>query len=110
MANPANLGDVKVLHAGLDTVKQLYSGEIRLELLEQVERLYSEGFGEYIELGGHVWMIGSGGASRYQFRLQNSDHGLILFLKSRYAEQDKEFSHFKIESSPHWLLPRSIEP
>lgn len=55
-------------------------------------------------------MIGSGGASGYQFRLQNSDLGLILFLKSRYAEQDKEFSHFKIECSPHWLLPRSIEP
>lgn len=104
-----NLGGVNVLHAGLDTVKQLYSGEIRLELLEQVERLYSEGFGECIELGGHVWMIGSGGASGYQFRLQNSDLGLILFLKSRYAEQDKEFSHFKIECSPHWLLPRSIE-
>jgi len=104
-----NLEGVQVLHAGLDTVKQLYFGQIRLDLLEQIERLYSEGFGECLELGGHVWMIGSGGASGYQYRLQNSDLGLILFIKSRYAELDKEFSHLKIECSPHWLLPRSIE-
>ncbi len=104
-----NLEGVQVLHSGLDTIKQLYSGELRLELLQEVERLYGEGFGECLEVGGHVWMLGSGGASGYQFRLQNSDLGLIVFLKSRYAENDKAFSHLKIECSPHWLHARSVE-
>lgn len=103
-----NLSEVQVLHKGIDTVKQLYKGLPRPEVLADVERMYGEGFGECIELGGHVWMVGSGGQSGYQYRLQNSDLGLILFLKSRHATADKEFSHLKIECSPHWLQPRSL--
>jgi hypothetical protein len=41
--------------------------------------------------------------------LQNSDLGLIVFLKSRYADFFQEFSHVKIECSPHWLYPRDID-
>lgn len=102
-----NLEGVRVLHQGLDTVKQLYTGILQADLLETIESLYLEGFGECIELAGHPWAIGSGGASGYQFRLQNSDLGLICFVKSRYADKADSASHVKIEASPHWLYPRS---
>jgi hypothetical protein len=101
-----NLSGVNVLHKGLDTVKQLYSGFLRLEVLDEIERMYSDGFGECMTLGGVVWLVGSGGASGYQYRLHNADLGLILFVKSRYAEKRDEASHLKIECSPHWLYPR----
>lgn len=59
----ADLSRIRLLHAGLDTVKQLYSGKLRQSVLEEVERVYNDGFGECMELGGHLWLIGSGGAS-----------------------------------------------
>jgi hypothetical protein len=102
-----DLSNVRVLHAGLDTVKQLYRGRLRQEILLEIERVYDEGFGECIELAGHPWLVGSGGQSGYQFRLQNSDVGLILFVKSRYSERDQDYSHLKIECSPHWLVGRT---
>lgn len=104
-----NLEGVRVLHQGLDTVKQLYAGVLRPVVLEEVAERFQAGFGECIELGGHVWAVGSGGASGYQYRLQNSDLGLICFLKSRYAEAADEGSHLKVEASPHWIHPRSVE-
>lgn len=104
-----DLSGVAVLHSGLDTVKQLYSGILRAATLSEVERVYGEGFGECMELGGHIWLVGSGGASGYQYRLQNSDLGLIVFIKSRYAERDQEYSHVKIECSPHWLIERKAD-
>jgi hypothetical protein len=104
-----NLEGFRVLHSGLDTVRQLYKGVLSPDVFGEVSRLYAEGFGECIELGGHVWIVGSGGKSGYQYRLQNSDVGLIVFLKSRYADVMQEFSHVKIECSPHWLYSRSSE-
>lgn len=101
-----DLSSLVVLHSGIDTVKQLFRGQIRPSVLSEVERIYGEGFGECIELGGVLWLVGSGGASGYQYRLQNSDIGLIVFLKSRYSEKDQDFSHLKIECSPHWLIGR----
>lgn len=102
----ADLSGVRVLHQGLDTVRQLYSGELIPALYSEVQRLYGEGFGECIEIGGMTWLIGSGGASGYSFRLQNSDIGLIVFLKSRHLEGSVKGSHLKIECSPHWLIGR----
>ncbi|NMG49199.1 hypothetical protein GO613_13910 [Azoarcus communis] len=104
-----NLDRLEVIHHGLDTVKQLYSGRLSLNRLGEIEALYEQGFGECIELGGHVWALGSGGKSGYQYRLQNSDLGLICFVKSRYAEKTDSASHLKIEASPHWLHPRSAD-
>lgn len=104
-----DLSGVRVLHHGLDTVRQLFKGFLVPSVVADIESLYLQGFGECIELGGHVWVVGSGGASGYQFRLQNSDLGLIIFLKSRYAELVDSGSHLKIEASPHWIVERSSE-
>lgn len=105
-AGMCDLSKVFVLHSGIDTIKQLYKGSLKTSMLAEIQRVYEEGFGECIELGGHTWLVGSGGASGYQYRLQNSDVGLIVFVKSRYAERDQEYSHVKIECSPHWINER----
>lgn len=102
-----DLSSVVVLHSGLDTVKQLYSGSLNTGPLAEVEAAFNSGHGQCLEIAGHQWLVGSGGKSGYQYRLQNSDLGLILFIKSRYKDRDKEFSHLKIECSPHWIDQRS---
>ncbi|MCL2644125.1 MAG: hypothetical protein FWD51_01535 [Betaproteobacteria bacterium] len=99
----------RVIHSGLDTVRQLYKGQIKGEVLAEVVRLYTERTGELMGLGGHVWLVRSGGKSGYQYMLQNSDLGLIVFLKSRFTEATDLGSHLKIECSPHWIHPRPIE-
>lgn len=102
-----NLDRVRVVHQGIDTVKQLYRGELHPDTLTYIEGLYEQGFGECADIGGHPWMVGSGGASGYQYRLQNSDLGLICFLKSRYADKNDSGAHLKVEASPHWIISRS---
>ena len=99
----------RVIHSGLDTIKQLYKGNLKPEVLSEVSRLYEEHNGELLGLGGLLWLVKSGGKSGYQYRLQNSDVGLIIFVKSRFTEADKEGSHVKIECSPHWIYPRSVD-
>lgn len=106
-AGMIDLSNVHILHSGLDTIKQLYAGSLKKPVLVDIERVYDEGFGECVELAGRIWLVGSGGASGYQYRLQNSDIGLILFVKSRYAERDQDYSHLKIECSPHWIKDRT---
>ena len=101
-----DLSRIAILHSGFDTIKQLYKGTLKAATLAEIERIYDAGFGECMALGGHIWLVGSGGASGYQYRLQNSDLGLILFIKSRYSERDQDYSHLKIECSPHWLIDR----
>jgi len=103
------MNDLCVLHSGLDTIKQLYKGTLKPDLLSDVARLYEEHTGELLELGGVVWLVKSGGKSGYQFMLQNSDVGLIIFIKSRFADAVSVGSHVKVECSPHWIHPLSIE-
>lgn len=103
-----DLVDVNLLRAGVDTVRQLYSGVCQFDVFDYVKDKYEGGFKEIIELGGIQWLLGSGGASGYRYRLQNSALGLILFFGSRYAESDKDGAHLKIEVSPHHIDRRSV--
>ena len=103
------MDDFRVIHSGLDTIKQLYRGILDQDVLSKVSKLYEERSGELMGLGGHVWMVKSGGKSGYQYMLQNSDVGLIVFIKSRFTDAGAEGSHVKIECSPHWIHPRTVE-
>jgi hypothetical protein len=104
-----DLSEVSVLHSGLDTVKQLYAGMLKPDILVELARILEEGQGECMTLGGLPWLVGYGGKSGYKYRLQNSDEGLILFIKSNFADAITSHSHVKIECSPHWLHPRSSD-
>lgn len=110
-----NLKAAQFLHEGVDTIRQLYSGIIKPEIYEHLAYAYDlpmTGNRRLITLLGREWLFGSGGKSGYQYRLQDNDLGLIVFIKSRYALETTQHSHLKIELSPHFIDgrdPKSIQ-
>jgi hypothetical protein len=102
-----DLSGLRVVHSGLDTVRQLYAGVLKPDVLTELERVVSEGFGECVEIGGRVWAVGRGGkGAGYKYLLQDGDYGLIILVKSFYADVSSSGSHVKIECSPHWIRSR----
>jgi len=104
-----DLSGFKILHHGLDTVRQLYDCVLNPTIFGEIKRINEEHTGELLELGGELWLVGSGGKSGYRYRLQNSDLGLIIFVKSNYVETTTSGGHVKIEASPHWIDSRSSD-
>lgn len=93
-----DLSGVKVVHFGTDTVRQLYKGKLRTEVLALFEEP------GLVSFAGHRWSAGRiGRDSGYQYRLQNADLGIILLIKSFHAKDDAIGPHLKIEVSPHCL-------
>src|SRR5690554_2650358 len=104
-ARPTDLSALRVLHVGVDTVRQLYRGQCRTELLNKLEE--SQGL---VSLFGYHWFAGRVGRdSGYQYKLQNADLGLILLFKNFNQHQADIGSHLKIEVSPHFLLANDAE-
>jgi len=105
-----NLSAVTVLHEGVDTVRQLYQGFLKEEVIEEIRATYDLGPSHrVIDVLGHQWLIGSGGKSGYRYRLQDNDLGLILLIGSRYVEVTSPGSHLKIELSPHFIDSRGTK-
>ncbi|WP_340146986.1 hypothetical protein [Halomonas sp. PA16-9] len=52
------LGDIKLLNAGVDTVRQLYQGKPCLYQFDQIIRVYNEGKGATMELFDVTWSVG----------------------------------------------------
>lgn len=103
-AQITDLSSVRVLHVGVDTVRQLYRGVCRSDVLTVLE--HSQGL---IQLFGYHWFAGRVGRdSGYQYKLQNADLGLILLFKNFNCKSDLAGPHLKIEVSPH--LIREMEP
>ncbi len=91
-----DLTDLNVIHFGVDTVRQLYRGRLKEEVLS----LFHEP--GIVDFAGKRWHTGRVGRdSGYQYRLQNADLGLILLVKSFHAAADADGHHLKIEVSPH---------
>lgn len=107
----ADLSHIKVLMSSVDTVRQLYRCTLEPEWLQKFE----DGIGlhrstvQRFSLNGFEFILGSGGASRYQYRLQNNELGLIVFIKSGSVKGCAEGTHIKIECSPHFLLRYPVE-
>lgn len=92
-----DLSAVRLLRCGVDTVRQLYRGMIRPDILPLFEVP-----GTIVDFAGERWH--SGRVSRdsgYQYKLQNSDLGFILLIKNFNAKIDSIGPHLKIEVSPH---------
>src|SRR5690554_446091 len=96
-----DLSGVKILHCGVDTVRQLYRGSIRSDVLE----LFN--LPGMVRFAGRVWHAGRVGRdSGYQYKLQNSDLGLILLIKNFNVSETDQGPHLKIEVSPHLLMAK----
>lgn len=97
LAKFTDLSGVRLLRCGVDTVRQLYEGLLRPELLA----LFGEkpGMVDFAGYRFHASRVGRD--SGYQFKLQNADLGFILLLKNFNRKLDAIGPHLKIEVSPH---------
>jgi len=99
-----DLSNIRYLHTGVDTVKQLFKCLLKTEILVELQRIYDSGFNQVIELGGIDWLISrSSKSAGYQWILRNGDEGLVVLLKSFYADESLHASHVKIEVSPQLI-------
>lgn len=99
LAKFTDLSGVRLLRCGVDTVRQLYNGMIRLEVMA----LFDEPE-DIVEFAGYQWVKGRVGRdSGYQYRLQNADTGLILLIKNHNVKLENIGPYLKIEVSPHAL-------
>ncbi|QLC73699.1 hypothetical protein LPB260_23540 [Pseudomonas sp. LPB0260] len=100
-----DLSKVRLLRCGVDTVRQLYRGMIRPEVMALFETP-----GVMVDFAGQRWHSGRVGRdSGYQYKLQNADLGLILLIKNFNAKIDSIGPHLKIEVSPHAIDALSPE-
>jgi len=102
-----DLSDLRLLHAGVDTFKQLFRGFLNPGSYELVSAHHDSGLQYPIVFGDYAFKVTRAGAkSGFQWILRNLDIGVVVMLKSFYAEADAEGTHLKIEYSPH-LIERS---
>ena len=100
-----DLSGVRLLRCGVDTVRQLYKGLIRPEIMELFDNP-----GTLVDFAGQRWHSGRVGRdSGYQYKLQNADLGIILLVKNFNAKLDCIGPHLKIEVSPHAIDSLSPE-
>jgi len=106
-----DLSSVQLLRSTVDTVRQLYSGQLDLAVYNEIHELYQEAVTELktVHVHGYDFAVAAGGSSGYKIRLQNNEVGLIIFLKSRHAKLENEGSHIKIECSPSFLVRHTPE-
>ncbi|HBO5529581.1 hypothetical protein ACLBVN_33270, partial [Pseudomonas aeruginosa] len=91
-----DLSGVRILRCGVDTVRQLYNGKLRPEVMALFDLSV-----DVVEFAGYEWSKGRiGRDSGYQYRLQNAEMGLILLIKNHNIKVDTIGSHLKIEVSP----------
>lgn len=96
-----DLSGVKILHFGVDTVRQLYKGTLSVEMLGELHATL-DAHKDRFQLEGETFHLSKmGKASGYRFKLQNNELGLVLLVGSYYAKADSIGSHLKIEVSPH---------
>jgi hypothetical protein len=100
-----DLSDVRILHCGVDTVKQLFNCTLKGDVYALLSNATG---GDVINLGGIDWVLSrSAKQSGYQLILKNGDLGFVVLLKSFYKEIDVEGSHVKVEVSPHVIHANS---
>ena len=79
-----DLSGVRLLRCGVDTVRKLYKGLIRPEIMSLFDNP-----GTMVDFAGQRWHSGRVGRdSGYQYKLQNADLGIILLVKNFNAKLD----------------------
>lgn len=99
---------VSVVHVGVDTVKQLYSGMVKQNVFDFVSEAYDSGL-QRITIDGYIWKLGSGRFGGYRYSLNNPDLGILVLFGSFYTESKYEADHLKIEVSPHYILNKTLD-
>lgn len=96
-----DLSALRFLHTGIDTIRQLYTCNLKLDVLSKLENHYQDSSSDIVEIGGLPWRFSSSGKkSGFQYILKNLEIGLVVLVKSFYAEADQRASHLKLEVTP----------
>ena len=104
-----DLGNVNVLWTGVDTVRQLYEGKLKPQILADIAHAYESGYDANVTLRGVTFRLQSGRRGGFKYLLQNREYGLTILLQNFYAEGDALGTHVKIECSPQWLYERGSD-
>ena len=104
-----NLKGVNVLWTGTDTVRQLFQGRLKPEILADIATEYESGYDATITIKKIPFRLQSGRRGGFKYILQNREYGLTILLQNFYAEADTLGTHVKIETSPRWLYERSSQ-
>lgn len=108
-----DLSNIRILHSGVDTIRQIVTGQINLSTLAIIDGHLNAGFKYSLVLGDYEYSIKKAGSSSgYQYILKNMHNGIVVLFKSFYKEADTCGSHLKIEYSPHFIEandPQSID-
>lgn len=111
-----DLSGVDIVGFFVDTVRQLYHGQLYGDVAQTLEKHiesetnfrtgdlpYRDAELPYaMELDWAVQKMGK--SCGYRFKLQNNEFGLVLLIGSYYGKLDAPRTHVKIEASPHFLM------
>ncbi|WP_077528831.1 hypothetical protein [Vreelandella utahensis] len=97
-ATVRDMSDVRILSFRPDTVRQLYRGKLKADVLDL---FHEPGLVTFMGKRWHAGRISRD--SGYQYKLQNADLGILLLIKSFHANKETEGNHLKIELSPQFL-------
>jgi len=93
-----DLSSLNILRCGVDTLRQLYRGNIKPGILEIFEE------SGLVFFAGYDWHAGRVARdSGYQFKLQNADLGIVMLIKNFNVKPENHGPHLKIEASPHLI-------
>ena len=96
-----DLSNMRFLHTGVDTIRQLYNCSIKQDVLEQISTHFEHFKTDVINIGGFLFKLSSSGKkSGYKYILKNLEMGFVVLLKSFYCEAEEMGPHMKIECSP----------
>ena len=116
-----DLSSVNILGTSVDTIRQLYHGLPKTELVEWLDNHTMEFIKIRLPLcsrvvaGKHYQKYMSfefahsrmPKVSKYRHKLQNNELGIIILFGSWYATMDNQGQHLKIELSPKFISARS---
>lgn len=103
-----DLSGIRIIHSGVDTFKQLIRGFLNPDILNLIGLHYDSNVNYPIVFGDYQFKVSKAGSkSGFQWILRNNGMGIVVMLKSFYAQSDEEGTHCKIEYSPHFILNNS---
>ncbi|KZZ49442.1 hypothetical protein A3759_03805 [Thalassolituus sp. HI0120] len=96
-----DLSDIRFLHIGVDTIRQLYNCTPKEDVLEILANHFDSKNTDIVNVGGINWRFSRAGSqSGYQYVLKNLELGFVVLFKSFFKEADQTGPHLKIEVSP----------
>ena len=117
-----SLEELVILNIAVDTVRQLYKGTISRQIDYALQTLTMDGAQiiikdeinkandiniRHFNIPFDCKISKMGKNSGYRYKLQNNEVGIIILIGSYFRKVDEEFSHLKIELSPHFISQRS---